>query len=104
MAQEEEAEESFEQLEMLKRTHDKIRTKAEELERINDRLYGELELVKKTLMVNTSAGGRGTWRRETLTHYGSKLRAVDVGIVALKLLLRGKGWVTTELKYSAANK
>lgn len=53
MAQEEEAEESFEQLEMLKRTHDKLRTRAEELESINDRIYGELEIAKKTLMVKS---------------------------------------------------
>lgn len=54
MAQEEEAKESFEQLEMLKRTHDKLRTRAEELESIHDRLFSELEIVKKTLLVRFS--------------------------------------------------
>lgn len=54
IAQEAEAKESFEQLEMLKRTHDKLRTRAEELEIVNDRLFGELEIIKKTLMASQS--------------------------------------------------
>lgn len=53
MAQESEARESFEQLEMLKRTHDKLRTRAEELEGANDKLFNELEIVKKTLKAST---------------------------------------------------
>lgn len=51
IAQESEAKESFEQLEMLQRTHDKLRTKAEALEAVHDKLFSELEVVKKTLMV-----------------------------------------------------
>lgn len=54
MAQESEAKESFDQLEMLKRTHDKLRTRAEELEYVNDKLFGELEIIKKTLLVRES--------------------------------------------------
>lgn len=56
MAQEVEAKESFEQLEMLKRTHDKLRTRAEDFEYVNDKLFGELEIVKKTLMVRQERG------------------------------------------------
>lgn len=53
MAQESEARESFEQLEMLKRTHDRLRTRAEELDMVNERLFCELEIIKKALMVST---------------------------------------------------
>lgn len=57
IAQESEAKESFEQLEMLQRTHDKLRAKAEGLEAVHDKLFNELEVVKKTLMVMTCAAG-----------------------------------------------
>lgn len=50
MAQESEAKESFEQLEMLKRTHDKLRSRAEELEAVNEKLYSKLDIVKKNIM------------------------------------------------------
>lgn len=52
MAQESEAKESFEQLEMLQRTHDKLRSKADQLEAVHDKLFSKLEIVKKTLMVS----------------------------------------------------
>lgn len=51
MAQESEAKESFEQLEMLQRTHDKLRSRADGLEAVHDRLFSQLEIVKKTLLV-----------------------------------------------------
>lgn len=51
MAQESEAKESFEQLEMLQRTHDKLRSRADGLEAAHDRLFCQLEIVKKTLLV-----------------------------------------------------
>lgn len=52
MAQESEAKESFGQLEMLQRTHDKLRSRADQLEAVHDRLFSKLEIVKKTLMVS----------------------------------------------------
>lgn len=52
MAQESEAKESFEQLEMLQRTHDKLRSKADQLEAVHDKLFSNLEIVKKTLLVS----------------------------------------------------
>lgn len=52
MAQESEAKESFGQLEMLQRTHDKLRSRANQLEATHDGLFSKLEIVKKTLMVS----------------------------------------------------
>lgn len=52
MAQESEAKESFGQLEMLQRTHDKLRSRADQLEAVHDGLFSKLEIVKKTLMVS----------------------------------------------------
>lgn len=52
MAQESEAKESFEQLEMLQRTHDKLRSRADRLEAVHDGLFNKLEVVKKTLLVS----------------------------------------------------
>lgn len=53
MAQESEAKESFGQLEMLQRTHDKLRSRADQLEVVHDELSSKLEIVKKTLMVSS---------------------------------------------------
>lgn len=52
MAQESEAKESFGQLEMLQRTHDKLRSRADQLDIVHDALFSKLEIVKKTLMVS----------------------------------------------------
>lgn len=52
MAQESEAKESFGQLEMLQRTHDKLRSRADQLEAVHDGLFSKLEIVKKTLLVS----------------------------------------------------
>lgn len=52
MAQESEAKESFGQLEMLQRTHDKLRSRADRLEAVHDGLFNKLEVVKKTLLVS----------------------------------------------------
>lgn len=53
VAQESEAKESFGQLEMLQRTHDKLRSRADQLEVVHDALFSKLEVIKKTLMVSS---------------------------------------------------
>lgn len=60
MAQESEAKESFGQLEMLQRTHDKLRSRADQLEAVHDGLFSKLEIVKKTLMVRATKSPHDT--------------------------------------------
>ena len=70
MAQESEAKESFDQLEMLQRTHDKLRSKADHLEAVHDKLFSKLEIVKKTLMVSVKNGAWFADHRPRV-HFGS---------------------------------
>lgn len=51
MTQESEAQESLDQLEILKRTHDKLHTKAGELGVTNNKRFEELQIANKTLIV-----------------------------------------------------
>eukprot|EP00752_Nemacystus_decipiens_P014297 g12717.t1 len=73
MAQESEAKESFGQLEMLQRTHDKLRSRADQLEAVHDRLFSKLEIVKKTLMVKKV----GTESERHLARLQAELRKTD---------------------------
>ncbi|CAM9292147.1 unnamed protein product [Scytosiphon promiscuus] len=73
MAQESEAKESFEQLEMLQKTHDKLRSRADGLEAAHDRLFCQLEIVKKTLLVKKV----GTEPERHLARLQAELRATD---------------------------
>lgn len=72
VAQESEAKESFGQLEMLQRTHDKLRSRADQLEVVHDALFSKLEIVKKTLMVSSrttlSAPTIQVWARDSPWH------------------------------------
>ncbi|CAM9203014.1 unnamed protein product, partial [Ectocarpus fasciculatus] len=73
MAQESEAKESFGQLEMLQRTHDKLRSRADRLEAVHDGLFNKLEVVKKTLLVKKV----GTEPERQLARLQAELRATD---------------------------
>ncbi|CBN79110.1 Neurofilament triplet L protein, putative [Ectocarpus siliculosus] len=73
MAQESEAKESFGQLEMLQRTHDKLRSRADRLEAVHDGLFNKLEVVKKTLLVKKV----GTEPERQLARLQVELRATD---------------------------
>ena len=74
MAQESEAKESFGQLEMLQRTHDKLRSRADQLEAVHDGLFSKLEIVKKTLMVSKLEPGLRRIYHKPLKHGLGRLK------------------------------